>query len=300
MADEGLIAAAGTVAAGAAILYATAGEVDCNKIKEEIEKLPASKEKLTDASAKARALAMSDYACKYFNAVKENARMNMIIALIQQAASFYIADKQHDIAKQAQRRFDEIWHNQRDKADKLFDHWEQNGKPVEASMLADLSSRQYVVDYETAKNRAIVNARSEFARARDKVRRESNIHCVGATRTALRQLQIAEAKAAVLATNSAIRFEEERKHQRESQYREESFKWASLIQGALTGSSNAIRTAQQAAAAAGSINPYEGWSNSVSSLSAIGGALGNMNGATFGALNAGVSGMSSAGFWGSA
>ncbi|MEE6076495.1 hypothetical protein [Avibacterium paragallinarum] len=75
-----------------------------------------------------------------------------------------------------------------------------------------------------------------------------NVHCVGARRTALRQLHIAEAKAAVLATNQAIRIEEERKHQRESQYREEVYKWNGLFQGRVGDSLNSIRTAQQTVA----------------------------------------------------
>lgn len=254
-------------------------DIDCAETKEQIKALP-DDSKITNASAKARALAMADYACKYFEAVQQNARANMIIALIQQAASFYFADKQHDVAKQAQNRFDEIWQNQKDKSDKLFSHWYDNSRPIEISMLNEARAREqrgYQVDYETAKNRAISTARSEFSRARDKVQRESNIHCVGATRTALRQLHAAEARAAVLATNQAIRMEEERKHQRESQYREEVYKWNALFQGRVGDSLNSIRTAQQAAAAASQINPYEGWSQAVAGLSNIGAAMGSIN-----------------------
>ncbi len=290
--SEGVLAAAGTIAAGAAVIYGTDTfkEVDCDAIKQEINNIP-DKDKLTDGSAKARALAMADYACKYFNAMQQNAKTNMIIALIQQAASFYFADKQHDVAKQAQNRFDEIWHNQKDKSDKLFNHWYDNSRPIEISMLNEAREREqkgYQVDYETAKNRAVAAARSEFSRARDKVQRESNIHCVGATRTALRQLHAAEARAAVLATNQAIRMEEERKHQRESQYREEVYKWNALFQGRVGDSLNSIRTAQQAAAAASQINPYEGWSNAVANLGHIGAAMGTVNMAGVMAGNAGA------------
>lgn len=259
-------------------------EPECGKISFE-----GSKEKLSDGSAYMRAQAMADYACKYFKAVEKNARTNLIISLIQQAASFYFADKQHDVAKQAQNRFDDVWNNQRDKSDKFFNHWYDHSRPIEIRMLNDANAREqrgYPVDYETTKNRAMTTARAEFSRAREKVQRESHIHCVGASRTALRQLQIAEAKAVVLATNSAIRMEEERKHQRESQYREEVYKWNAMFQGRISDSLNALRTAQQAAAAAGSINPYEGWSQAVAGLSNIGGALGTMNMAQFQGLNA--------------
>lgn len=257
----------------------TASDADCETAISKIEQIP-DKDKLTNGSAKARAIAMADYACKYFKAVEKNARANMIIALIQQAASFYFADKQHDVAKQAQNRFDEIWNNQRDKSDKFFNHWYENSRPIEIRMLEEASRREiegYRVDYETAKNRSVTTARSEFSRARDKIMRESQIHCVGATRVALRQMHVAEAKAVVLATNSAIRMEEERKHQRDSQYREEVYKWNQMFQGRIADSLNSLRTAQQAAAAASQINPYEGWTQSVAGLSNIGASLGSLN-----------------------
>lgn len=273
-------------------------DIDCEDVKTRIENIEDTG-KLTNGSAKAKALAMADYACKYFKAVQSNARTNMAIALIQQAASFYFADKQHDVAKQAQNRFDEIWNNQKDKSDKLFTHWYDNSRPIEISMLIEARAREqrgYQVDYETAKNRTVATARSEFSRARDKAQRESNIHCVGATRTALRQLQVAEAKAIVLATNAAVRQEEERKHQRESQYREEVYKWNGLFQGRVGESLNAIRTAQQAAAAASQINPYEGWSQSVVSLGSIGAAMGTVNMAGMMGSNAATPALFSSGF----
>ncbi|MFZ7164575.1 hypothetical protein ACLSYV_03495 [Avibacterium avium] len=268
----------------------TGDDIDCNEAIKKIEGIDDAG-KLTNGSAKARAIAMADYACKYFKAVSQNARANLIIALIQQAASFYLADKQHDTAKQAQNRFDEIWNNQRDKSDKLFNHWYDNGRPIEVAMLNEARAREqagYPVDYDTAKNRSVVTARSEYSYARQKIEREMNVHCVGARRTALRQLHIAEAKAAVLATNQAIRIEEERKHQRESQYREEVYKWNGLFQGRVGDSLNSIRTAQQAAAAASQINPYEGWSQSVAGLSNIGAAWGRLNVSDMHTLNAGM------------
>lgn len=265
-------------------------EIDCASVADDIKNLP-DDTKLTNASAKARALAMADYACKYFKAVQSNARANMAIALIQQAASFYFADKQHDTAKQAQNRFDEIWHNQKDKSDKFFAHWWDNGRPIEIAMLNEARAREqagYQVDYPTAMQRAVTTARTEFSRARDKIKRESRVHCVGATRTALRQLHSAEARVAVLATNQAIRFEEERKHQRESQYREEVYKWTALFQGRISDSLNALRTAQQAAAGASQIDPYQGWAQSIGNLSNIGVGITRMNTAEFGAINSGA------------
>lgn len=286
--SEGIIAAAATIAAGAVAL------TQFNKDqKDPVEKPPAigsaGGNTLSDKSAELRAQGLANYGYQYYQSVKENARTNLLIGILQQAAAFYLADKQHDTAKQAQRRFDEIWHNQKDKSDKFFAHWWDNGRPLEIAMLNEARNREqrgYAVDYETAKQRAVVGARSEFARAREKIQRESRVHCVGATRTALRQLHAAEARAAVLATNQAIRLEEERKHQRESQYREESYKWIALTQGRISDSLNALRTAQQAAAGASAIDPYQGWAQAIGNLSNIGVGVARMNTADFGMMTA--------------
>lgn len=281
--SEGIIAAALTIAAGAAGLSLLSD----NPNETEPKIGSASGNQLTDKSAELRAQGLANYGYRYYKAMKENARTNLMIGVLQQAAAFYLADKQHDTAKQAQHRFDEIWHNQKDKSDKFFAHWWDNGRPIEIAMLNEARAREqagYQVDYETAMQRAVTTARAEFSRAREKVRRETPIHCVGASRTALRQLRIAEAKAVVYATNSAIRFEEERKHQRESQYREEVYKWTALFQGRIGDSLNALRTAQQAAAGASAIDPYQGWAQSIGNLSNIGVGIARMNTADFGML----------------
>lgn len=285
MANEGVLAAVGTVAAGAALLYGTDTfkDVPCETIKFE-----GDKSKLTDGSAYMRAQAMADYACKYFNAVKTNAKTNTIIALIQQASAFYIADKRHDVAKQAQNRFDEIWHDQKDKSNKFFSHWYDHSRPIELEALQEAREREragYQVDYETAINRSTARSRAEFSRAREKIARETPIHCVGARRSAIRQLHIAEARTAVLATNSAIRFEEERKHQRETQYRQELMQWTQFFQGNIGYSNRALAMAQQATASMNAIDPYAGWTSSLSLMNNFGSELGKANMASFQAGN---------------
>ncbi|WP_303011706.1 hypothetical protein, partial [Rodentibacter pneumotropicus] len=71
----------------------------------------------------------------------------------------------------------------------------------------------------------------------------------------------------------------------ESQYREEMYKWNAMFQGRIADSLRSLSTAQQAAAAASQIKPYEGWTHAVGQLSHIGRHLGTMNTAEFGLLN---------------
>ena len=237
-------------------------------------------EKVTDGSEFARSQASAIYACKYFAAVKENATTNAVIAGIQQVASFYLADKQHDVAKQAQDRLDDAWADQKDKANKLFSHWYDNSRPIEIAMLTEARAREragYVIDYDTAKNRVTATVRSEFSRQRQRIEREANVHCTGATRVALRQLANAEARAIASAVNSAWRAEEARKDLKEAGYREEVYKWDGMFRGSVGESLNASRGASAAAAAASKIDPYAGWAASAGMLSNVGNAIGAVN-----------------------
>lgn len=226
------------------------------------------------------AQARAYYACQYFAAVEKNANVNLAIAGIQQAAAFYFADKQHDIAKKAQSRLDEQWKHNKEHSDAFFKHWNDNAKPEELEQLKKASDREekgYQVDYKTAKNRAIVEVRSEFGRAREKLERERKTHCTGANRYANRQLAIAEARAAVAAVNQAYRAEENRKDLKEAQFREELYKWIALFRGSIGDSLNASRSALAATSAQSQINPYSGWAQAFGGLSNLGGRYGEAN-----------------------
>lgn len=238
---------------------------------------------LTDAATmKTEAQARAYFACKYFDAVDTNAKINLAIAGIQQVAAFYFADKQHDTAKQAQARLDDVWQLQKGQSEKLFNHWYENGRPEELEQLQKAHEREqagYQVDYETAKNRVLADVRGEFGRAREKLLHERKAHCVGASRYAQRQLNIAEAKAAVAAINQAYRAEEQRKDLKEAQYREELYKWLGVFRGSIGDSLNASKGASAVAAARGQINPYESWQQAFGGMSNLGSAFGSMNNA---------------------
>lgn len=79
-------------------IYFIESNIDSETAISKIEKIP-DKEKQNDGSDKDLAIVMETYICKYFKAFEKNVQTNMIIALIQQAASFYFADKQHYVAK---------------------------------------------------------------------------------------------------------------------------------------------------------------------------------------------------------
>lgn len=235
------------------------------------------------ASVMSDAHARAYYACKYFEAVEENAKINLAIAGIQQVAAFYFADKQHDTAKQSQNRLDDVWQFQKNQSDILFKHWSEHGRPEELEQLKKASDREeagYKVDYETAKNRVLADVQGEFGKAKEKLLRERKAHCIGAHCHANQQLAIAQAKAAVAALNQAYRAEEQRKDLKEAQYREELYKWLGLFRGSVGDSLNASKSASAAAAARSQINPYEGWQHAFGGLSNLGNAWSSYNDAS--------------------
>lgn len=268
----GAVAAIATAAAGVAQAFASGDydETDCENLKPSTE---GSDSKVTDKSAIARAEAHMVYACKYFNAVKTTAKTNLLISTIQQAGAFYIAGLQKEVADRAQDRLDATWENIKDKSDKLYNHWYDNSRPVEIDMLNKAkaaSDAGYEAQYDVVRNRASIDTSREFSRARDKLRRESSVHCVGATRASMRQLHAAEARARVSAINAGYRFEEARKERIEDKLRKEVFDWTNQFRGVagqgLQGASSLQPIADQM------VNPYAGWASAFGNLSSFGNA----------------------------
>lgn len=244
-----------------------------DQIMDKVSEAGVNGSKLTDKSAEVRARAMAYYACAYNHAMARQAHTQFNIGLMQLLASLLFAYLQYKSARQLQDRLDEVWHSLKGKGDELYNHWRDNAKPIEISMLQEARAREragYPVDYDTAINRTIAKARSEYSRARDKIDRENSIHCVGSARLAKRQLYAAEARAVVLATNSAIRYEEERKHRWEKEYREEELKVLALFQARIGQGIGAIGAAMGAATAMGAINPWEGFTQTVAQMSNLG------------------------------
>lgn len=292
----GAVTAIATAAAG----IATAFLSDDYKHDTTTIKIPeGNSNKVTDKSAEARAAAHVKYAQQYFNSVKTVAKTNLLIATVQQAGAFYIAGLQKEVADRAQDRLDTTWENIKDKSDKLFNHWYDVSRPIEIAMInkakADADAG-YIAQYDAARNRATADASREFSRARDKVRRESNAHCVGSTRASMRQLHAAEARARVSAINAAYRFEEARKERIEDKQRKEVHEWANQFRGVASHGLQGATSLQQIAGQM--VNPYAGWASAFGNLSNFGNAWNQGTMAGFYGANAPLQiGQNIAGAW---
>lgn len=294
----GAVAAIATAAAGVAQAFLSGNydAEDCGELK---PKTTGSSSKITDASAVARAEAHMHYACKYFNAVKVTAKTNLLIATVQQAGAFYIAGLQKEVADRAQDRLDETWANIKDKSDKLFNHWYDNSRPIEIDMLNKAKKDMdagYTPQYDEVRNRASVDVAKEFSRARVKLQRESNVHCVGSTRSQIRQLYASEARARVTAINAGYRYEEARKERIEDKQRKEVLDWTNQFKGVAGNGLQGAMSMQQVASQ--NVNPYTGWASAFGNLSNFGNAWNQGNMAGFYSRNASMQvGMETAGLW---
>lgn len=292
----GAVAAIATVAAGLAQAFLSG---DYSEDKTEIEIPQGSSTKITDASAAARAAAHVKYAQQYFNAVKISARTNLLIATVQQAGAFYIAGLQKEIADRAQDRLDKTWENIKDKSDKLFNHWYGVSRPIEIDMIGNAKSDAdagYQPQYDVVRNRATADVAREFSRAREKIRRETDVHCVGSRRAQLRRLHADQARAAVSAINSSYRFEEVRKERIEDKQRKEVLEWANQFRG-VAGQGLQGAAAMQSIASQ-HVNPYSGWASAFGNLSNFGNAMNQSSMAGFYSRHAPMQiGMETAGVW---
>lgn len=121
-------------------------------------------------------------------------------AAINTAAAIYIADRQLDIAQQAQ-----------DIANKLNEHMCENYYPCEIKLLNEVCNEPIAeVDYDEQAGRFATTARLEFAKIREELDRQFSRYCCGNHQRLLKDLAIAEAKATTDIVNYGYRVAEQR------------------------------------------------------------------------------------------
>lgn len=121
-------------------------------------------------------------------------------ATINTAAAIYIADKQLDIAQQAQ-----------DIANKLNDHMCENYYPCEIKLLNEVCNEpEHEVDYDEQAGRFATTARIQFAKIRASLDQQFSRFCCGNHQRLLKDLAIAEATATTDIVNQGYRVAEQR------------------------------------------------------------------------------------------
>ncbi|MDP9908238.1 hypothetical protein J2W27_000331 [Variovorax boronicumulans] len=215
------------------------------------------------------------YACKYIEAVEKQTLMQNIVAGIQSAAQLYFADKQHEIAKQAQDRLDLIADEQMRNSANLRGQFEYVMACERA--MADDACDQVAAgpDYYAIKARVIAPIRAQFSRVLQKLARCYPTNCVAMALGEERRIRIEEAKAITRAVEMAYRREEQLFDTRKAQKRAERLQALQAMRGHAQASSAALQGAAATVQAAAGLNPYLGWTQAINGISdRVRGALG--------------------------
>lgn len=129
------------------------------------------------------------------------AAAEVAVASINTAAAIYIADKQLDIAQQAQ-----------DISNKLNDHMCENYYPCEIKLLNEVcNAPEPEIEYDEQAGRFATTARLQYAKAREELSKRFSRFCCGNQMRLMKDLAIAEAQGVTDTINYGYRVAEQRK-----------------------------------------------------------------------------------------
>ena len=128
------------------------------------------------------------------------ASAEVAVATINTAAAIYIADRQLDIAQEAQ-----------DIANKLNEHMCENYYPCEIKLLNEVCNEPLAeVDYEEQAGRFSTTAKLQYAKLRDELDKQFSRYCCGNHMRLLKDLALMEARGITDNVNYGYRVAEQR------------------------------------------------------------------------------------------
>lgn len=129
------------------------------------------------------------------------AAAEVAVASINTAAAIYIADKQLDIAQQAQ-----------DIANKLNEHMCENYYPCEIKLLNEVCNAPIPeIEYDEQAGRFATTARLQYAKVKEELSKRFSRFCCGNHMRLMKDLAIAEAQGVTDSINYSYRVAEQRK-----------------------------------------------------------------------------------------
>lgn len=159
---------------------------------------------------------------------------SILTAANQTEAAKYSVNRQMDIANRVQAREDEFYRL-----------WQDEYLRCELDYAYEVYGEQArQVDEPTIAIRAAISVKRQFARAESDSLRCLPVYCVGAAAGIRRSVVLAEATAAVWASTSAIRSEDERVHTLNTRRREEMWRVAGIGHGAYFNTNGSFVAAQ--------------------------------------------------------
>lgn len=227
---------------------------------------PPSAQVAADWSKFHQAGAQAYYACRYFASVENTNFWRNIIAGIQAATQIYFADKQYEIAKQAQDRLDADAAINRDRSGTTFGQFTK-GIACEDAMRDEACAKVIPEpDINDIRRQAEAEVRRTYAPMKKKILDCTPVHCMKAACNTLAKLANEEAKAILSLTNQMMRQAIAKWETDKAAALSFKYQMLGLGRGYVGNSTALMAAAGLNTQAAAQINPYSGAIQAVNSI----------------------------------
>lgn len=202
--------------------------------------------------------AQAYYACQYFESIASTNLIRNALAIGKVALDVIIAQRTYDLQKANLARLEKITEQQLAQSAELHGQWAY-GKACERAQLdAACNTNIPEPNYQAIYSRVASVIAAQFGNARRKVKKTYSVYCQAAACSAMRQIDIEEAKTVAGAVEAAYRKAEANWKIETAAARTHLLQVLQHMRGLLASTGGLLSGATASAAAAASINPYQG------------------------------------------
>jgi hypothetical protein len=202
--------------------------------------------------------AQAYYACQYFESIAATNLLRNGLAIGKAALDVIIAQRTYELQKANLARLEKITEQQLAQSAELHGQWAY-GKACERAQLdAACNTNIPEPNYQAIYSRVASVIAAQFGNARRKIKKTYSVYCQAAACTAMRQLDIEEARTIAGAVEAAYRKAEANWKIETAAARTHLLQVLQHMRGLLASTGGLLSGATASAAAAASINPYQG------------------------------------------
>lgn len=210
--------------------------------------------------------AQAYYACQYFESIASTNLIRNILSVAQAATNLYFAEKNYEIQKGNLERLNKITEQQLAQSADLHGQWAY-GKACERAQLdAACNTNIPEPNYQAIYSRVASVIAAQFGNARRKVKKTYSVYCQAAACSAVRQIDIEEARTIAAAVEAAYRKSEANWKIETAAARTHLLQVLQHMRGLLASTGGLLSGATASAQAAAQINPYRGFQNAANNI----------------------------------
>jgi hypothetical protein len=226
--------------------------------------MPCTIEQFKDVKSVGQAQAY--YACQYFESIASTNLIRNILSVAKAATDLYFAQKNYEIQKGNLERLNKITEQQLAQSADLHGQWAY-GKACERAQLdAACNTNIPEPNYQAIYSRVASVIAAQFGNARRKIKKTYSVYCQAASCTAMRQLDIEEARTIAGAVEAAYRKSEANWKIETAAARVHLLNVLQHMRGLLANTSGLLNGASASAQAAAAINPYRSFQNAANNI----------------------------------